>query len=1106
MTKGSLGYLVLVLSAAALALAPSSAAAAEFPPILEPRLSLTGDCSTPGADTIPDPGCPYQPPPEGPSGRFEEARSVAIDPYGNEYVASYGGNTKGRVDVFDDEGLFITERATPAGPQSLAVDSKGNLYVLEDSEIVRYSPSVYKPEEGEIEYGTAGVVIGSVLIGGLAIDVSNDHLFVARGTEITEYSSAEEGNTHLNDISHEKLGAWSNWVAVDAQRRRLYSSYCKDEAVECGVLVFEADAPYGLLEEIDGSSTPSGKFFSTKGWLSIAVDEETGHFFIDDLEMTKNVFEFDEDYDFASRLNFSQFQGGNSLQIAVSNSPLDAGAGNRRYLFVPKVSSAGHVFAFKPPAVTTPEIMQIAATSIGENEAELIATLTPHGGDTAYVIEYVSQEEFEQSGFATAQVVAEGVVPGASATQQVGAGVSGLVPGTAYRFRIRAENEADSVEAEVAFSTYSDAPIGGGSCPNEDTRNAYSDALPDCRAYEIVTPSDTGGLPPRGVGFVGDRFPTVEASPLGSTVSFGLRGGTLPGGGGTGAFYGDQYRASRTASGWTTAGLGPSGAEATAVHPGSTSPDQGFGFWAAVEEGPAVIEGEVTRYVRYPDDHSELLGQGSIEMDPKARGVLITEDGTHIVFQTRSSSPFVAQQIEPDAPPTGTAAVYDRTPDGVVHVVSLLPGDVTPGAGEDGVYLGASPDGNGIAFEIAGNLYLRKGNAVTHEIGESVDEVGERLALAGVSEDGRRVFYVEGGDLLAFDTESEETIEFSGSGDVTVVNVAMGGSRAYFVSPSVLTGEENPNGVVAQAGEQNLYLSEEGQISFVATVTDRDVEGEDTAFGSNVDGLGSWVEVQGAQLAWDPSRLDPDGSVLLFQSRANLDGYDPGGFPQIYRFDDVGDRLHCISCIPTRQPAIGGASLQSFAPGDFDPQPFSPFGFVPGLSPDGKRAFFESREALVSYDTDEVQDVYEWEEEGVGSCRREGGCVYLITSGDSARDNYLYGHSLSGDDVFFTTGDVLTGFDSGGTPSIYDARVGGGFPEAPAGVCLGESCHLPLGPPPRLPSPITIFGGPPDPSFPRKICPKGKRKVKRNGRVRCVKKHKKQVKRPGRSGNGRALR
>jgi hypothetical protein len=1088
---------VLAILCAGVSTAPATAAE---PYKLDPQLSLTGDCSVSSVDPVQDPSCPGPPMP---SGRFNNPRSIAIDAYGNEYVASYGANGgDGRIDVFDDEGRFITELTEPKGPKSVAVDSEGNLYVLRwllgtFDEVVRYSPTVYEPEAGKIEYGNPAVIVapdrGFGTNGGLAIDASTDRLFAAYGGgKIEVYGSASEGNKLLDTIT-EKLD-WTTWVAVDAERRRLFASTCLNDFKDCRVLVFSADAPYALLGEVDGSDTPEGKFLSEKGWLSIAVEEETGHFFVDDLERTKKIYEFDENYDYVSTIQLSAFQGGNALQIAVSNSPLNPAAKNDGYLFVPVLLPAGRALAFAPPTEFPPDVTGAAATQVVERQAVVRATVDPQGVDTGYAVEYVTEEEFEESGFTNAQVGAEGTISRESQPKQVSVLLKDLSPGTSYRVRIVATNSEGSDEEQVTFATYP-AVLPPPSCPNDALRIGPSVLLPDCRAYELVTPADTNGRPPKGVGFGSDQFNTLQASPLGNAVSFNTEGGSLPGMEGTGGFSGDMYRTVRTASGWTTFKAGPSGTETNVPIPGSPSPDQGYAFWVAGGEGSAVlVEGQQTRYVRYPDGHSELIGRGSLGNTPTARGKLITENGAHIVFQTVHVDIAPADQLEPNAPSEGTEAVYDRTSDEVTHVVSLLPGDVTPQPGEDATYVGASADGAGIAFtagpgHLDTTLYLRVDNATTYEIGD-----GQEITFAGISEGGERIFYVEGGDLFAFDTGTKEVIAFSSVGNAKVVNVAPDGTRAYFATTSVISGGgQNPNGAFAKAGQQNLYLSEEGDVTFVATVTARDVEGEkDPHNGAQVDGLGLWtVAVSEAQLAWDPSRVSADGAVLLFQSRANLDGYDPKGSPQVYRYDDAADRLHCISCIPTGVPTGGGASLESYAAVQTTRLPFSAYGFVPNLRFDGRRAFFQSKEALVATDNDKVQDVYEWEEQGVGSCAIPGGCVYLVSSGHSKTDDYLYGISRSGDDVFFITEDVLVAGDID-TPSIYDARVGGGFPQQSEEPCIGEACRPALTPPPAsLPLAEPAPGNDNVTRRKARKCPKGKRKVRRRGKVVCVKKHRK---------------
>src|SRR6187402_2039905 len=109
--KQAAGTLALAL-VIALSLAANASAASEY--LFDPVLSLTGGCSTTGADPVPDPGCPAG---THPPSAFTAPRSIATDFYGNIYVASYGTDASngknGRIDVFDSEGFFITELAEP---------------------------------------------------------------------------------------------------------------------------------------------------------------------------------------------------------------------------------------------------------------------------------------------------------------------------------------------------------------------------------------------------------------------------------------------------------------------------------------------------------------------------------------------------------------------------------------------------------------------------------------------------------------------------------------------------------------------------------------------------------------------------------------------------------------------------------------------------------------------------------------------------------------------------------------------------------------------------------------------------------------------------------
>jgi hypothetical protein len=115
------------------------------------------------------------------------------------------------------------------------------------------------------------------------------------------------------------------------------------------------------------------------------------------------------------------------------------------------------------------------------------------------------------------------------------------------------------------------------------------------------------------------------------------------------------------------------------------------------------------------------------------------------------------------------------------------------------------------------------------------------------------------------------------------------------------------------------------------------------------------------------------------------------------------------------------------------------------------RVFFNSFESLVPRgDANGKADVYQWEAPGAGSCSESspaysppnGGCLSLISSGESPTDSVFLDASQSGGDVFFSTASSLLPQDPG-LIDIYDARAGGGYPPlAPLPAqCEGDACQ-----------------------------------------------------------------
>lgn len=1079
---------------------------------LDAELSLTGGCTTPEAlDLVQDPGCPENPPvtADHPPEPFARPMAVATDPYGNIYVSNWGkkdDGTEGRVDIFTAQGVFISELKAPpavenspsgearARVKAIAVDGDGTLYLAINEwggvRVVRYSPAAgYDPATGDITYANSPELVMNLpngFIVGLAINPTNDHLFV-HYARVMEFNSAAEGNDFLRETEVATFG-FATGVAIDASRHLMYASH-----EESQIDIFDLDQVNGSNEyvrvgTIEGSAVPAGAFVN---FLSIAVDEGTGHILVLDGDVNK-VYEFDEDGTYLDTIEHG-FQTEDAAEIGIDNGPLSPnGALNPdgRYLFVPSHRvGTGHSFAFEVSNIGPPEVESVAAGAVGENEAELQAEINPNNLSTTYSFEYMTEEQFGEAGntFTGATAAGGGELPPNNAGTEAAATASGLQAGTQYRFRVVATNSEGSDEGVGSFTTYPAPPIETAGCPNRELRIGLSSVLPDCRAYELVTPADSNARAPIGTPATQGAtfFTNRQVSPAGDKTPWVVEGGSLPGEQGTGGMGGDPYLSSRGSGGWTTAYIGPTGEETIGVTPGGTSPDQGFSFWTSGPIGSASIDGKLTAYVRYPDGHSELLGEGSLDTEPFVIGRLLSAGGQHMIFTTESGK---GLKLEPQAAPGGTPTIYDRSATGELRVVSLLPGDVPLGAGNGAVYQGASLDGRGVAFSVGTTLYLRYDNSESFEVGENVD-------FAGLAEGGSRIFYTAAGQLWRFDAQAGERTPFS-TGPVTPVTISEDGSTAYFVSKAVLTTDRNPSNAKAKNGQNNLYLSREGTLEFVGTLTERDVGGE-AVESDTFDGLGLWMDAVGVgSLGLVPARTTPDGKVLLFESGAALSGYDPEEHQQVYRYDSAAAELECLSCNPTGSAPTGRARLQSVQ--REGSALFSAKAWLANLRSDGRRAFFESTEALVARDVDGLQDVYEWEDQGVGSCTSPGGCLYLISSGHSIRNDYLWAVSHSGDDVFFLTADRVLPVDADETPSIYDARVGGGFPAPAVADCQGEGCRPQLQAPPALPATHTPVHGAGDNVRPRR-CPKGKRKVKRAGKVRCVKKKK----RGHRAGAGR---
>ena len=371
-------------------------------------------------------------------------------------------------------------------------------------------------------------------------------------------------------------------------------------------------------------------------------------------------------------------------------------------------------------------------------------------------------------------------------------------------------------------------------------------------------------------------------------------------------------------------------------------------------------------------------------------------------------------------------------------------------------------------------------------------QAAPETAYAGTSEDGRYVYYAFGdgespGRLFRYDTQSEESTEIVPSGIFALVSPD--GSHALFSSTEALPGSgENDNGEEAEPGAHNLYAWDGAEARFVGMLSAADFAQK--AFAGIVGmNFAAWTQAVkigvGASRAMAPTRSTPDGDVFVFQSHARLTAYDNEGVGEIYRYDpaaEADERLLCVSCDPSGAPPSADALLEDLRPGA-GASVIDRSTTIANLTDNGNEVFFQSSDRLLPEDANETEDVYEWQAKGTAGCTRSGGCLALISSGQGETLSVLYAMSADGRDVFFATKEKLVGADVAGSPSIYDARAGGGIPEpTPPAPCQGDACQGIGTEAPFIPSSATTGSGEAGAASPPRRCAKGKHRVKR----RCV--------------------
>jgi hypothetical protein len=722
---------------------------------------------------------------------------------------------------------------------------------------------------------------------------------------------------------------------------------------------------------------------------------------------------------------------------------------------------------------SAPDITGVHTTEVGPTGAVLHARINPVGYATSYAFEYGTTPDYGQS-----VPVPMGKLDPGSEPIELEEAIQGLEYGFTYHFRVVAQNVWGTATSDDTTFDYA-PPL----CPNDHVRQQTgSSYLPDCRAYELVSPGAAGAVLLYPTHAALERAPqnpfnletaySVNRGFTGSSSRFGFFGGT-------GAITGlnpptsllDMYMATRTNSGWVTSVPGLTGSEGfeTGQKECSESMDlcidrrekEEFGF--PLEFGPYLFTAAGEKLGQFPTNLPVIPGGREFQGQERMSG-----DFNHFVFGSAEhqqlgpccSQPMVpAVAFAPGGVTSGMGSLYDN--DIAAKTVSLI--SKLPGGGplpeevptEGGIQIpGVSPDGSHVLMKTpaAGgqsHLFMRVGggHGVTYDVSK-----GAPVEPIGMTRNGSKVFFSTAEPLTGADTDSgADLYAWSEATDsVTLLSQGDGNGNADACSVSWTSGcsiqpltpeYAHPDGnrdVSAPDAMDDLFAEVSGDVYFYSPeVLDGSRPGIRNQRNLYVYRGGAPHLVATLDPGTEISRMQisPNGLHAAMVTDSQLTSYDNRGFREMYTYAPDAERITCVSSDPSGRAPTG--DVVASQGGRF-------------MADDG-RAFFTTPDALVPRDRDgRILDVYEY----------VYGRPQLITSGLGSRDytggsetislllkpqhTGLEAVSRDGSDVFFSTYETLVSQDHNGEfVKFYDARTGGGFPNdpEPAPCAAADECH-----------------------------------------------------------------
>jgi hypothetical protein len=479
---------------------------------------------------------------------------VGVDSAGNLWVLRSAESVEApnsETLEFSDTGSFMKRGYGPerARADGLAIDARGSIYMVGRAtgrEQESFEEGLFKHEESE------GRLIIAADVEAFAIDQSNNQVLVDKGSVVQLYGPFGEPPEQPQQAFPVGEGLQgSRGVAVNSATHTVYASQRGADTVA----VFDyLTLPTVLTERSQATGETTATLNGT-----IAPEGEA---------VTECKFDYGTEASYGQSVPCAQtpteinaLSKGGTVPVKVSAdvSGLQALA---TYDFRLDAADANGLTDGNNETLYTfgrPTISDEAVSSIGSTEVNISAQIDPGGEVAAYRVQYGTNNVEEHT--------TDGVSVGsARASIGVSASLSGLQAGASYHFRFVVANQAGAtLGSELVFKTNASQTGGGptqSSCPNR-TFSGFNPALPDCRAYELVSDPidevyapnyDEPGNENSGTGeFVSAVGGYYRAAADGSAIAYagGESNSGVGGSGATGSGSGNQYLSRYSPKGWS---------------------------------------------------------------------------------------------------------------------------------------------------------------------------------------------------------------------------------------------------------------------------------------------------------------------------------------------------------------------------------------------------------------------------------------------------------------------------------------------------------------------------------------------------------------------------